>query len=76
MTSATIHIDGITYDANIDVSRYPYAVSIFANGQLAGKGGWHSTCQTIDGCSADLGDNVYAALDAAIIVALAALERA
>lgn len=61
--SASVTMGDSEYTVTVNDGR----VSISENGILAGTGRWDSDNHRIEDCPADLGEDVYDALDAAIL---------
>lgn len=63
--NATVTINDTTFTATVEGDR----VTISADGVWAGEGKWAADRGVIEDCAADLGDDVYDALDAALVEA-------
>ena len=59
-TTISVEVNDVTYTADIDGDK----VTISRDGVRSGNGRWSGT--RIEGCTADLGDAVYEALDGAL----------
>jgi hypothetical protein len=66
--TVTVTIDGNDYTATLEDGQ----VTLTENGKWAGKGRWDEPNARIEDCAADLGEDVYDALDAALDAAIRA----
>lgn len=67
VTTASVTIDSSTYTITLDAEG---AVSISRDGVWSGDGRWDADSHRIEDCPADLGEEVYEALEEALEDAL------
>ena len=68
-----VNVDGIEYAATCGENQFgDVRVIISAGGVYAGRGGWDAVNKRIEDCDADVPDEAYEALDAALLAAMVA----